>query len=184
MTRTRAQVREGVLTFHEGGLDQMVPVGSSSWERWLEQPSSTAFRFEHGAARFTARRELQRGRWYWYAYRRLGGWLRKAYLQRRRLPVTAQTEARREAGSRAHRQIGRRTDRVRTAGVIQTVLLIAIGVVLLLLVALAPGNVLAAALGLVPVAMVVASLGTLLGGWLRSDAVSGVLTLFIAACAS
>ncbi len=79
---SRAQVRESVLTFHEGGLDQMVPVGSGAWERWLEQPSSTAFRFEHGAARFTARRELQRGHWYWYAYRRRGGRLRKAYLGR------------------------------------------------------------------------------------------------------
>ncbi len=58
------------------------------------------------------------------------------FLQRCRLPVTAEMEARREAGSRAHRAIGRQTDLVRMAGVIQTVLLIAIGVVLLLLAAI------------------------------------------------
>jgi hypothetical protein len=55
------------------------------------------------------------------------------FLQRCRLPVTAETAARRDAGSRAHREIGRQTDLVRTAGVIQTALLIAIGVVLVLL---------------------------------------------------
>ena len=55
------------------------------------------------------------------------------FLQRCRLPVTAETEARREAGSRAHRDIGRQTDLVRTAGAVQTALLIAIGVVLVLL---------------------------------------------------
>ena len=61
------------------------------------------------------------------------------YLQRCRLPVTAETETRREAGSRAHRAIGRQTDLVRTAGALQTVLLIAIGVVLLLLTAFVLG---------------------------------------------
>ena len=49
------------------------------------------------------------------------------------MPVTAETEARRDAGSRAHRDIGRQTDLVRTAGAVQTALLIAIGVVLVLL---------------------------------------------------
>ena len=82
MARTGARVSEGVLTFDEAGLDQMVPVGSVDWERWLEQPSTMAFRFEDGTARFTARRERQRGHSYWYAYRRRGGRLRKAYLGR------------------------------------------------------------------------------------------------------
>ena len=59
-----------------------MPVGSQTWLAWLQQPSSTVFRFEDRAARFTARRELQRGREYWYAYRRQGGRLRKAYLGR------------------------------------------------------------------------------------------------------
>ena len=49
------------------------------------------------------------------------------FLQRCRLPVTAETEARRRAGSTTHREIGRQTDLVQTAGALQTVLLIAIG---------------------------------------------------------
>ncbi len=57
------------------------------------------------------------------------------FLQRCRLPVTAETEARRQVGSRTHREIGRQTDLVRTAGALQTALLIAFGVVLLLLAA-------------------------------------------------
>ena len=57
------------------------------------------------------------------------------FLQRCRRPVTAETEARRRAGSNTHREIGPQTDLVRTAGALQTVLLIAIGVVLLLLAA-------------------------------------------------
>ena len=59
------------------------------------------------------------------------------FLQRCRLPVTAETEARREAGSGAHWEIGRQTDLVRTASAAQTVLLLAIGAILLLLAALA-----------------------------------------------
>ena len=47
----------------------------------------------------------------------------------------ALTETRRQAGSKTHWEIGRQTDLVRTAGALQTVLLIAIGVVLLLLAA-------------------------------------------------
>src|SRR5687768_15905424 len=82
MAQAGAHVRDGALAFREGEQDRMLPVGGSAWERWLEQPGSTAFRFEHGATGFTARRERQRGRWYWYAYRRRGGRLRKAYLGR------------------------------------------------------------------------------------------------------
>jgi hypothetical protein len=57
------------------------------------------------------------------------------FLQRCRLPVTAETEARRQAGSKAHREIGRQTDVVRVAGALQMVLLVALGVLLLVLLA-------------------------------------------------
>ncbi len=57
------------------------------------------------------------------------------FLQRCRLPVTAETQARRQAGSKAHHQIGRQTDVVRAAGALQTVLLVAIGFLLLILLA-------------------------------------------------
>jgi hypothetical protein len=59
------------------------------------------------------------------------------FLQRCRLPVSAETEARRRAGSQTHRAIGRQTDLVRAASAAQTVLLLAIGAILLLLAALA-----------------------------------------------
>ncbi len=45
-------------------------------------------------------------------------------------------EERRRAGSGMHRQIGRQTDLVRAAGALRTILLLAIGVLLVLLVAL------------------------------------------------
>lgn len=55
-----------------------VPVGSSPWFEWLA--NHQAFLFEDGAGHFTARRELRRGREYWYAYRRRAGKLFKTYL--------------------------------------------------------------------------------------------------------
>lgn len=58
------------------------------------------------------------------------------YLQRCRVPLTPETDARRQAGSRAHRDIGRQTDLVRVADAAQPVLLLAIIVLLVLLAAL------------------------------------------------
>jgi hypothetical protein len=58
------------------------------------------------------------------------------YLQRCRVPVTAMAEERRRSGSATHREIGRQTDLVRAAGALRTILLFAIGVLLVLLVAL------------------------------------------------
>lgn len=59
------------------------------------------------------------------------------FLQRCRLPVTPETDARRQAGSRTHREIGRQTDVVRAASALQTVLLLVVGAILILLAALA-----------------------------------------------
>lgn len=58
------------------------------------------------------------------------------YLQRCRLPVTAEAEVRREAGTQAHRKIGRDTDLVRATGALQMLLLAGIALILILLVAL------------------------------------------------
>src|SRR6266542_2498156 len=55
------------------------------------------------------------------------------WLQRCRVPVTPEADARRQQGSRVHHDIGRQTDLVRAAGGAQAVLLVAIGVVLLVL---------------------------------------------------
>lgn len=61
------------------------------------------------------------------------------YLQSCRVPVTPDADAGRQAGSQAHRNIGRQTDLVRAAGAVQPVLLLAIIVTLALLAALALG---------------------------------------------
>jgi hypothetical protein len=50
--------------------------------------------------------------------------------------VAAETGARRRAGSRRHRAIGRQTDLVRAAGALQLVLLLTVGFALALLVVL------------------------------------------------
>src|SRR5215510_7860523 len=84
MRDATAHVREGILAYREAGREHLLPVGGGAWERWLEAPGSGAFRYQDGALRFTARREMQRGRRYWYAYRRQAGRLRKAYLGRPR----------------------------------------------------------------------------------------------------
>lgn len=59
-----------------------ITVGSPNWERWLDE--NVSFRFESGVAgddSFTARRQDRKnGGKFWYAYRKLGGKLRTAYL--------------------------------------------------------------------------------------------------------
>ena len=55
------------------------------------------------------------------------------YLQRCQLPVTEEARCRREAGTRAHRAIGRRTDLVRAAEVGRWLLLALIVVLVVLL---------------------------------------------------
>jgi non-specific serine/threonine protein kinase len=54
------------------------------WWRWLDSPGSVAFRYEHPAGGFTARREQRKREAYWYAYRKRSGVVRKAYLGRTR----------------------------------------------------------------------------------------------------
>ncbi|GEM_PF-3968714 len=58
------------------------------------------------------------------------------YLQRCRMPVTPDADARRQVGSRLHRDIGRQTTLVQAAGALQAALLVAIGLTLFLLVVL------------------------------------------------
>jgi hypothetical protein len=63
------------------------------------------------------------------------------YLQRRRVPVTAEAEAHRETGRIAHRQMGRQTDLIRTANGTRWILLpVILGLVVLLALALLRGG--------------------------------------------
>lgn len=70
----------GLLHLGTGSALHQIAVGSPAWFDWLADPANT--RFYVAGAGFTARRELRRGRWYWYAYAKRGGVLRKAYLGR------------------------------------------------------------------------------------------------------
>lgn len=59
----------------------VIAVGSPAWFSWLAQ--AERFRYEGPTGTFGARRErMQRGGWYWKAYRRVAGRLRRAYLGR------------------------------------------------------------------------------------------------------
>jgi predicted ATPase/DNA-binding CsgD family transcriptional regulator len=55
-------------------------VGSDAWYHWLASVENRSFSFRGKAGTYTARREQQRNGWYWYAYRKRNGKLRKAYL--------------------------------------------------------------------------------------------------------
>ncbi len=55
-------------------------VGSDAWYAWLADEQNKSFSFRNYLGTFTARRERQRNGWYWYAYRRSEGKLRKVYL--------------------------------------------------------------------------------------------------------
>jgi LuxR family maltose regulon positive regulatory protein len=53
-------------------------VGSKAWYAWLSNNKS--FVYEGNIGHFTARREIRRGKSYWYGYRRSDGKLTKLYL--------------------------------------------------------------------------------------------------------
>jgi hypothetical protein len=74
-------VHESRLKFPQLTRDPIV-IGSDAWREWLCAPGTTSFRFEGEGTAFTARRELRSSHTYWYAYRRRGRRLEKAYLGR------------------------------------------------------------------------------------------------------
>jgi LuxR family transcriptional regulator, maltose regulon positive regulatory protein len=80
MARATPHIIDGLLTYHDALLDHTIAIGSSEWWQWLAAESTTTFRFDHPLGNFTARRERKHDGWYWYAYRKRGGRLQKAYL--------------------------------------------------------------------------------------------------------
>ncbi|HEU5088997.1 MAG TPA: hypothetical protein VFT99_16190, partial [Roseiflexaceae bacterium] len=79
MTRQQPIVRNGRLFLP--GERMPLTVGEEAWYTWLAEAES--FRYEGERGSFGARREhFQRGGWYWRAYRRVGGRLRRVYLGR------------------------------------------------------------------------------------------------------
>jgi LuxR family transcriptional regulator, maltose regulon positive regulatory protein len=57
-----------------------IRVESSDWFTWLAAKANISFIYEGQSGRYNARREERRGSLYWYAYRRRGGKLTKAYV--------------------------------------------------------------------------------------------------------
>ncbi len=62
------------------GGSSSIRVGSDAWFAWLRNEQNKSFSFRNHLETFTARRERLRNGWYWYAYRRNEGKLRKVYL--------------------------------------------------------------------------------------------------------
>jgi predicted ATPase/DNA-binding CsgD family transcriptional regulator len=75
-------VSDNRLLLPDGAEGQLAPivVGSSAWYNWLAAESNQSFAFKNHLGKFTARRERKHQGWYWYAYRKREGKLRKAYL--------------------------------------------------------------------------------------------------------
>jgi len=83
MTRSHLPlVSDNHLLRFEGTGKQQAPivVGSDAWYAWLADQQIQSFSFQSRLGTFTARRERKRRGWYWYAYRKRAGKLRKAYL--------------------------------------------------------------------------------------------------------
>src|SRR6266566_8056275 len=74
-------VQDDTLTYHQGGQDERLPVGTPDWYAWLHTARTFAYRGAFGT--FTARKEQasnKRGGWYWRAYRRREGTLHRVYV--------------------------------------------------------------------------------------------------------
>lgn len=82
MTRTAIpQVIDDRLHLEDTSMNVYpVPVGSPFWFDWLTDIENRSFSFKGPSGTFTARHERQRNSWYWYAYQKHQGKVRKAYL--------------------------------------------------------------------------------------------------------
>src|SRR5256885_132447 len=83
MTRGRLPLVSNNHVLGLNGIgEQIAPVvvGSGAWYTWLGDQQIQSFSFRNPLGSFTARRERKRHGWYWYAYRKRTGRLRKAYL--------------------------------------------------------------------------------------------------------
>src|SRR5690349_2789869 len=57
-----------------------IPIESEAWFHWLATENNQSFAFRHALGTLTIRRERKRYGWYWYAYQKRNGRLRKAYV--------------------------------------------------------------------------------------------------------
>ena len=63
-----------------GGEAPSIVLGSPGWDQWLQSEQNRSFAFESDEGSMTVRRERKRNGYYWYAYRKRNGKLRKAYV--------------------------------------------------------------------------------------------------------
>jgi LuxR family maltose regulon positive regulatory protein len=99
MSRSIPDVSAGRL--YDPALVTAIPLDSAAWRAWLEDPATTRFTYPLHDRRagaiagfMTVRKEgRRRGGWYWTAYRRAGGRLRKVYLGRAAAVTRARLEA-------------------------------------------------------------------------------------------
>lgn len=83
MAPTSPLIQGKILTYQRDGQAQTLVVGTPAWYAWLQ--TTTTFTFTSDKGTFTARRERagnRRGSWYWRAYYKHDGKLRRAYLGR------------------------------------------------------------------------------------------------------
>ncbi len=81
MARSTPVVRDSVLFFQQAEQMRTLSVETPEWYAWLAKERLFAFECDTGS--FTARKERAsngRGSWYWRAYRKQAGKVRRAYL--------------------------------------------------------------------------------------------------------
>ncbi len=81
MVQTTPIVRGDTLSYQQEGHEQTLVVGSAVWYAWLRM--ATVFAFRSDSSTFQVRKEQagnKRGGWYWRAYHKRHGKLRRVYL--------------------------------------------------------------------------------------------------------
>ncbi|GAB4193267.1 MAG: LuxR C-terminal-related transcriptional regulator [Roseiflexaceae bacterium] len=119
MGRVTATVRDGQLVWQEQGTVRRLAVGSLGWFDWLAE--AHCFGFVGAGGSFTAHRErYQRGGWYWRAYRRVHGRLRRCYLGKPAALTLARLEAAASALNQPDGQNAASPEQPRAAQPVQT----------------------------------------------------------------
>ncbi|MFQ3661416.1 MAG: LuxR C-terminal-related transcriptional regulator [Chloroflexaceae bacterium] len=95
MPHAQAEVRERTLILaRPGSAGAHIPLDTPAWYAWLTNEQVRSFRYCHPLGILTVRKERRaRGGWYWSAYRRVDGHLRKQYLGRSSELTAARLEA-------------------------------------------------------------------------------------------
>ncbi len=94
MERTLPLVHGDTLVYHDRGAVHSLVLDTPAWYTWLADASTFTFASPHGA--ITVRKERasnQRGGWYWKAYRKQDGKLRRVYIGKTKAVTLARLSA-------------------------------------------------------------------------------------------